>query len=119
MEPALGLDLTSGLASTLARLQEEHRVLLDSLPDALVMVLDVDLRYVQVSRSMESLGWAAEDVLGKTIDEVLAARPDVCARYRAALAGESQSFDYTSLNGERTFWLQIEPLRDGMRFSEQ
>ena len=113
MKLALDLDLTSDPASSLARLQEEHRVLLDHLPDALVTVLDADLRYVQVSRSMETLGWVAEDVLGKTVDEVMAVRPEVCARFRAALAGESQAFDYTSLNGAQRFWLQIIPLRHG------
>jgi two-component system, cell cycle sensor histidine kinase and response regulator CckA len=92
-------------------LEEEHRVLLDHLPDSLVMVLDTELRYVHVNRVLDGLGWVPEDLVGKTIDEVLPNRPDVVATYRAALAGERQSVDYTSQNGERDFWLQVVPLR--------
>jgi PAS domain S-box-containing protein len=95
----------------LDHLEEEHRVLLDHLPDSLVMVLDTDLRFVHVNRALDGLGWVPEDLLGKTMDEVLVNRPDVIAMYRAALAGEQQSVDYTSQNGERDFWLQVVPLR--------
>ena len=102
---------TSELRTKLGYLEEEHRVLLEHIPDSLVTVLDTDLRFVQVNRTVEALGWRAEDLLGKTIDEVLHDRPEVSDRYRAALAGEAQSFAYTSLNGGRDFWLQVVPLR--------
>jgi PAS domain S-box-containing protein len=107
VEPTLIRPFPAGLE----HLAEEHRVLLDHLPDSLVMVLDAELRYVHVNRAIEGLGWVPEDLLGKTIDEVLVGRPDVIGNYRAALGGEPQSIDYTSQNGERDFWLQVVPLR--------
>ncbi len=111
--PVAAAQKTSDLRLRLERLEEEHRALLEHVPDALVMVLDADLRYVRINRTMAALGWKAEEVVGRHVDEVLRDRPEVCARHRAALAGEAQSLDYTSLNGERTFWLQIFPLRSG------
>jgi PAS domain S-box-containing protein len=99
------------LRDKLDTLEVEHRVLLDHTPDALVMVLDADLRYVHINRTLKTLGWDAEDLLGKTLDEVLHGRPEVLEVYRAALAGEPQTLDYTSQNGQRDFWLQIVPLR--------
>jgi PAS domain S-box-containing protein len=104
-------EATGELRDKLDTLEVEHRVLLDHTPDALVMVLDADLRYVHINRTLKALGWDAEDLLGKTLDEVLHDRPEVLEVYRAALAGEPQTLDYTSQNGERDFWLQIVPLR--------
>ena len=105
--------VTPELREKLSHLEEEHQVLLDHIPDSLVCVLDTDLRYVHINRAMESLGWKVEDVLGKTVDEVLLDRPEARAAYRAALAGEEQTLDYASLNGKRSFWTQIFPLRRG------
>jgi two-component system, cell cycle sensor histidine kinase and response regulator CckA len=110
---AVSAQETSELRTTLGDLVEEHRVLLEHLPDGLVTVVDADLRYTQVNRTMEGLGWVPEDVVGRTVDDVFDDRPEICALYRAALAGESQSLDYASLTGERRFWLQLVPLRRG------
>jgi PAS domain S-box-containing protein len=94
-------------------LAEEHRVLLDHLPDSVVTVLDRDLRFVHMDGTLTGLAWLPEDVLGKTIEEVLGSRPDVVAIYRAALGGEPQTVDYTSQSSERDFWLQVVPLHRG------
>jgi len=96
-----------------SHLEEEHQVLLDHIPDAVVCVLDTDLRFVHINRVIDSLDWGVEDILGKTVDEVMLDRPEARASYRAALEGEQQTLDYTSLNGERDLSLQIVPLRRG------
>jgi PAS domain S-box-containing protein len=102
---------TAELEEKLARLEEEHRALLDHMPDAFVCVLDQDLRYLQVDGDVAALGWKPEDLLGKTIDEVLRDRPDARASYAAALAGEAQAFDYKSMQGQRDYLVQVMPLR--------
>jgi PAS domain S-box-containing protein len=105
------------LQTQLTSLEEKHRALLEHIPATLVAVLDRDLRYVHVNQTVATLGWKAEDLVGRTVDDVLHDRPEVCELHRAALAGESQSFDYLSLNGERNFSLQILPLRGSRRSS--
>ncbi len=56
-------------------------------------------------------GLVAEDWIGRTLGEVLpaASREEVLDRYRAALAGERQSFDYWSEDGRHGYWVQIAP----------
>ncbi len=98
------------LEEKLGRLEEEHRLLLDHIPDVLVCVLDAGLRYVEISGDTDLLGWQAADVLGRKIDEVLHERPEAQAAYVTALAGERQEFAYKSLNGERDYLVQAMPL---------
>jgi two-component system cell cycle sensor histidine kinase/response regulator CckA len=105
--------MTPELSEKLGHLEEEHQLLLDHIPDSVVCILDADLRFVHINQVLESLGWKVEDILGRTVDEVMLDRPDAVAAYRAALAGEPQTLDYTSLKGERDFWVQIFPLRRG------
>jgi two-component system cell cycle sensor histidine kinase/response regulator CckA len=100
----------SELQEELGRLQEEHQVLLELIPGALVCVLDNDLRYLHINGSSDLLGWQPAEIVGKTVGEVLRDRPAARAAYAAGLTGERQEFTYKSLNGERDFVVRVMPL---------
>ena len=80
---------------------------------ASVIIADADLRVVHVEgpafdrHGYQPAGWA-----GRLLSEVFPV--DVLAelepRYRAALAGEPQSFDYWSKDGRNAYWEQITPV---------
>ena len=100
----------SELEERLGRLEEEHQVLLDHIPGALICVLDTDLRYLHIDGSSDLLGWQRAEIIGKTVEEVLHDRPAAQEAYAVALTGERQELTYKSLNGERDFILQVMPL---------
>jgi PAS domain S-box-containing protein len=100
----------SELEERLGRLEEEHQVLLDHIPGALICVLDTDLRYLHIDGSSDLLGWQRAEIIGKTVDEVLHDRPAAQKAYAVALTGERQELTYKSLNGERDFIVQVMPL---------
>lgn len=60
-------------------------------------------------------GLATRDWLGLTIDQVLpaAALPLLLPRYRAAIAGEPQSFQYRTQDRQGAYWVQMAPVRSG------
>jgi len=102
---------TTELRTKLGEVSEQQRTLLEHLPETVIAVLDTELRYVQVSRSMELLGWRSEELIGRPIAELLVDRPGTVATFEAALAGEPQSLDYRGIKDDRDYWLQIVPLR--------
>ncbi|HZT92554.1 MAG TPA: PAS domain-containing protein [Gaiellaceae bacterium] len=112
---AVSTQEASELRTKLGEAEVQQRTLLEHLPRAAVVVVDRELRVVQVSRSIESFGWNREDVLGRTLAEWMPGREDVVALYEAALAGTPCSVDHRSVRGGRTIWLQVVPLRDGDR----
>jgi PAS domain S-box-containing protein len=82
---------------------------------AAVVIVDTDRRILH----FEGDGFAAHglrtgDWIGQSIDEVLpvAARAVLLPRYGAALAGESQSFEYSTLDGRNAYRVQMVPIRD-------
>ena len=73
-----------------------YRLVAEQLPDVAVFVFDRDLRFeLATGAAVEDTGWLPEEVVGRTLFEVLPS--DRVERYadpfRAALAGERQSFE--------------------------
>ncbi len=91
------------------------RALARSLPRGFVLVLDTDLRFVVADGAeLGTYGFAREELEGRTLEETFP--PDLVEllepRYRAALAGESISWERTF--GHRTFAMSAGPvLTDG------
>jgi len=74
--------------------------------------LDDEMRIVAAEgTAFARHGLAAEDWIGRTLADVLpaASHDEVLDRYRAALAGERQSFDHWSEDGSHGYWVQIAP----------
>jgi PAS domain S-box-containing protein len=89
-------------------------MLLNSLPEALVMVLDRDLRVEVISGSlMERTGRAPDELIGRRLEEIVAPEraEKVLAHYRRGLEGERHEFE-TTADGDSWFTLDVVPLRD-------
>ncbi len=100
----------------LERLIEYSRALVSALPEATVLVVDSDETvWVGEGELLESRGHRAGAISGRRLEEILspATRDMLIARYRAALAGESQSFDYRTVDGHRLCWIQLTPVYFG------
>jgi PAS domain S-box-containing protein len=83
---------------------------------ASVIIADVDLRVLHVEGpAFDRHGHQPADWPGRSLSELLAPRlmSELEPRYRAALAGEQQSFDYWSQDGRNAYWAQITPVRGG------
>ena len=77
---------------------------------AAAVVIDRDMTIVAAQGSaFERHGQTADDWIGRRLEDVLpaSARDELLARYREALAGERQSFDYWSSDGHHGYWVQI------------
>src|ERR1700722_14832154 len=80
---------------------------------ASVIIADADLRVVHVEGpAFDRHGYQPDDWPGRLLSEVLPAglMTELEPRYRAALAGEHQSFDYWSHDGRNAYWAQITPV---------
>lgn len=90
------------------------RAVVRNLPNGAVFVFDHDLRYLVADGEalLQSVGFSSQALVGKTLAEI--ATPEhleaMTARYRAALAGESQRFEAS--RGSKTYALDIVPVRD-------
>ncbi|HEY1536500.1 MAG TPA: diguanylate cyclase [Polyangiaceae bacterium] len=90
------------------------RTVVSNLPNMAVLLFDRNLRYLMADGEalLASVGFPRQALVGKVLAEVAA--PEHLAaielRYRAALAGETQSFETT--RGERTYAINIVPVRD-------
>jgi diguanylate cyclase (GGDEF)-like protein/PAS domain S-box-containing protein len=103
----------STMRDALASSEARYRTLIDSIPNAAVITFDHDLRYTFAAG--EALADAGLDgsVVGRTVGEALpAAAPMLVPRYRAALRGDADSFEYADTDGQH-YWVQIAPLRAG------
>jgi PAS domain S-box-containing protein len=83
---------------------------------ASVIIADVDLRVLHVEGpAFDRHGYQPADWPDRLLSEVLPPRlmGELEPRYRAALAGEHQSFDYWSHDGASAYWAQITPVRAG------
>jgi PAS domain S-box-containing protein len=83
---------------------------------ASVIIADADLRVVHIEGSaLDRHGYRTEDWPGRLLSEVLptALMAELEPRYRAALEGDAQSFDYWSHDGSRAYWAQITPVGGG------
>ena len=85
-----------------------------SVPTTAVIIVDRELRVVHAEGvAFDQLGFTVEDWPGRHLRELL---PDDAfaalePRYRAALAGVPQSFDYRSKPADSVFSVQITPAR--------
>jgi PAS domain S-box-containing protein len=92
-----------------------YRVLAEHLPDVAVFVFDRDLRFeLATGAAVRDMGWRPEEVLGHTIFELVP--PDRVERYvapyRAALAGERQSFEIQGWREPGKVWaVDVVPIR--------
>lgn len=89
-------------ASAARATAERHRALLASLPEVSVMLFDAELRWTLVEGDgLAGRGWQPEELEGRRVDEVLP--PDRAAvlaeHYRAALDGETRTFDWPGVRG--------------------
>ncbi|MDQ6751722.1 MAG: PAS domain S-box protein [Actinomycetota bacterium] len=96
------------------RSESQYRTLVDHLPGMVVSVLDPDLRYEFVGGdAMDTSRWRRENMIGKRPADILP--PDrareIEPHFRAALAGEARSFDWSAAEGDRAFWVQALPVR--------
>jgi PAS domain S-box-containing protein len=94
--------------------QARYKTLLAQMPDSSIILFDHDLRLLLVEgEQLRSRGYDRAAMEGKLLDEVVSGR--VLARlepeYRAALCGETRSFDM-DMGDEVSYWVQIVPLRD-------
>jgi len=83
---------------------------------ASVIIADVDLRVLHVEGpAFDRHGYRPSDWPGRLLRDVLppGLMSELEPRYRAALAGEHQSFDCWSQDAERAYWAQITPVRGG------
>ena len=99
----------------LRRSEIRHRTFIENLPDALVMLLDHDLRHQLVEGpALESVGWRKGDLEGSTIFEAFPAdrAAELEETYRAVLLGETRAFEWASIRGNRSFSVDAVPARD-------
>ncbi len=118
----LALTAVAAVAAMLARRAANHssaserryRALASQWPDLAIGLIDQDLRFVLFEG--EALGdyWASSEVIGHTLDEVIA--PDRVSKLRqaveAALAGEPGRVDWVGLRSGRNFRVDVVPFRE-------
>ena len=83
--------------AALRKSEKQYRTLAKNFPNGAVLLFDRDLRYlIAEGVELSSVGLSNELVEGKTLTETFA--PEICdvfePAYRAALAGESRSFEF-------------------------
>ena len=92
-----------------------YRVVAEQLPDVAVFALDRDLRFeLATGAAVRDTGWRPQEILGRTIFELLP--PEQAERYaapwRAALAGERQSFEIQGWREPGKVWaVDVVPIR--------
>ena len=96
------------------RPEARYRALVETLPDVLIVLFDLDLRILSVEGGgVDQLPMPASEVVGKYLHEI--GSPDqirqVEPHYRAALRGEDAQFDYEFASGT-TWWIQVIPMID-------
>lgn len=94
---------------------DRHRAVVRSMPDVAVLVFDRELRWIQVEGdALAGKGWRADELEGRRPSEALP--PDrgreLEARFAAALAGETQSFEWDGVRGG-AYRVDVAPIRDG------
>ncbi len=111
---AVARDVTdrNQIAFALAASEARYRDLVHSLPSSSVVTFDHDLRYTFAAGEALADAGLSEDAVGRTLPEVLPHfAGSLVPRYRATLAGHSQAFEFSGLDG-RHYWVQMAPLRD-------
>ena len=97
--------------AALKKNQEQYRTLAKNFPNGAVLLFDRDLRYL-IAEGVElaTVGHSKESLEGKTLWDAFA--PEVCQAfepaYRAALAGETTTFEFPY--GDRVYLVFILPV---------
>jgi len=97
--------------------EARYKGLIAHLPDSTVHLFDHDLRLLlSEGDRMRDHGYDPQMLEGRLLEEVVppTAYARLAPEYRAALAGETRSFDLDTLDGKATYWVQIAPLRDDL-----
>jgi diguanylate cyclase (GGDEF)-like protein/PAS domain S-box-containing protein len=102
------------------RRARRYRLLAEQLPQAAVAVFDHDLKFRLVAGPVvERAGWRPKDIVGRELRDVVpsAQAEPLAAHCRAALRGESRTFEYRARDG-REYWLRLAPMVErGSRIS--
>jgi PAS domain S-box-containing protein len=92
-----------------------YRVVAEQLPDVAVFVFDRDLRFeLATGAAVRDTGWRPEEIIGRTLFELVPPErvEPYAAAYRAALAGERQSFEVQGWREPGTVWaVDVVPVR--------
>ncbi len=100
----------------LERLIEYSQALVSALPEATVLVVDgAGTVRVAEGKLLERNGHPAGSLSGRRLEDILppSERERLIAHYRAALAGETQNFDYRTIGDRRLCWIQVTPIYFG------
>ena len=100
----------------LERTIEYSRALVSALPEATVLVVDDrETVWIAEGKLLERNGFRSGELAGRRLPDILPPSRSVqlTDHYRAALAGEPQSFDYETVDGERLCWIQLTPMYMG------
>ncbi len=112
------ITLVAGLAVLFAirarRHEDRYRTLLDQLPNSTVIVFDRDLRIRSLLGARAQL-LAPDRPVGQRLEELFppGEAATLTKHYRAALAGESRSFDFQRAGTENELAIRAAPLREG------
>ena len=88
-----------------------YRLLFENLPSGAIALFDRKLRFkLLAGRGLRPAGWSAEEVEGRPLSELVP--ESLVPHFRAALRGETRSFEYRSARGGREYWMQLAPLTD-------
>ena len=102
-----GKDVTSRTETML--LHTRYRALVANLPDTVVTMFDPDLRIIVAEGAqLARRGLDGASYAGRALADTMPAEQfaKIAPRYRAALAGEPQSFDVDTPDGEVTYRVQ-------------
>ncbi|MGZ8649512.1 MAG: EAL domain-containing protein [Solirubrobacteraceae bacterium] len=103
------------VAAALQRSDALYRVLVRTLPDTIVAILDHDLRFQLVEGpAVASLGWTRDDLEGRTVYEAFP--PDRAVAFAElmapVLAGEASDLEWPSVRGGKLLLVHAAPVED-------
>jgi PAS domain S-box-containing protein len=105
------------MIETLTISEARYKGLIAHLPDSTLHLFDHDLRLLlSEGERMRAHGFDPQALEGQLLVEAVppALYERLAPEYRAALAGETRSFDLDAQDGSATYWVQIAPLRDDL-----
>ena len=102
------------------RRARRYRLLVEQLPQAAVAVFDHELRFRMVSGPVvERAGLRPKDIVGRGLRDIVpsAQAEPLAAHCRAALRGETRTFEYRARDS-REYWVRLAPMVErGSRIS--
>jgi PAS domain S-box-containing protein len=97
--------------------EARYKGLIAHLPDSTIHLFDHDLRLVvSEGDKLREHGFDPQALEGQLLADVVppATYARLAPEYRAALAGETRSFDLDTVDPAATYWVQMAPLRDDL-----